>query len=362
MRGNSKVRSPSGGRRRRPAGAVAGARTGTAQSPPSVSIVLPVLNEERDIGRLLDELLGQIPPPGGFEILVADGGSTDRTRDIVVARSRDWPNLRLIENPGRLSSAGRNAGARAAQGEYVLFLDGHCSVPRRDYVVRLVEIFRASGAACLCRPQPMQRLADGRWAQAIAAARHSFLGHDPGSDIYGGDPAYTDPRSAGAAYTRAVFEQLGGYDERFDACEDVEFNHRVATLGLRSYRHPDLTIDYRPRRSLGAFFDQMTRYGRGRARLMARHPGAAPWSLLAATALGMAWIGTMPLLGWQVAVGAGAAVIALWGLLVLIESLRVGGVSRRSGRVAASLAVIHSGLLLGFWRGLAEFWRYRRPS
>jgi glycosyltransferase involved in cell wall biosynthesis len=335
--------------------------SGTAK-PPAVSVVLPVLNEERDLGRLLDELLQQTPPPDGFEILVADGGSTDRTRDIVATRTLEWPNLRLVDNPGRLSSAGRNAGARAARGEYIVFLDGHCSVPRRDYLVRLVEIFRTSGAACLCRPQPMQRLADGRWGQAIAAARHSFLGHDPGSDIYGGEPAYTDPRSAGAAYTRDVFDRLGGYDERFDACEDVEFNHRVALLGLRSYRHPDLAIDYRPRRTLVAFYRQMERYGRGRARLMARHPGAAPWSLLAATALAMVWIVGMTLLGWRVAVAAGACVIAIYGGIVLIESLRVGGLSRRSGRIAASLAVIHSGLLFGFWRGLPEFRRYRRPN
>jgi succinoglycan biosynthesis protein ExoA len=344
----------------RPA-ATAGVPPAAPESLPAVSVVLPVLNEARDIGRLLRELLDQEPPAGGFEIVVADGGSTDRTRDIVAALAPLHPNLLFVENPRRLSSAGRNVGARAARGRYVVFLDGHCSVPRRDYLVRLVEVFETTGAACLCRPQPLQNLAEGPWGKAIAAARQSFLGHDPGSDIYGGEPDFTDPRSAGAAYSRDVFERLAGYDERFDACEDVEFNHRVAELGLQAYRHPDLSVDYRPRRTLRDFFRQMNRYGRGRARLMARHPGATPWSLLGVTCLSMAWILGAPLLGWQVALGVALGAAGVWGLLVLIEALRLAGVSRGAYRVLAALAVIHSGLILGFWRGLAEVRKYRQP-
>lgn len=327
----------------------------------AVSVVLPVLNEARDIGRLLREIFDQEPPPGGFEVIVADGGSTDRTRDIVTAMCAKFPNLRLVENPRRLSSAGRNVGARDARGRYVVFLDGHCSVPRYDYLVRIVEVFEATRAACLCRAQPLQNLAEGPWGRAIAAARHSFLGHDPGSDIYGGEPAFTDPRSAGAAYAREVLERLGGYDERFDACEDVEFNQRVAAMGLPAYRHPDLTVDYRPRRRLRDVFRQMSRYGRGRARLMARHPAATPWPLLAVTFLSMAWILGAPLLGWRVALGVALTAALVWGLLVLFEGLRVAGGFRGVHRVVAALAMIHSGLILGFWRGLAEVRKYRRP-
>lgn len=330
-------------------------------STPAVSVVLPVLNEERDIGRLLEQLLAQQEPPGGFEVIVVDAGSSDRTREIVQTQCDRWTHVRLVDNPHRLSSAGRNIGARAARGRHVLYLDGHCSIPRKDYLVRLVEIFESSGAACLSRPQPLQRLAEGRWGRAIADARHSFLGHDRGSDIYGTRAAYTDPRSAGAAYVRDVLVSLRGYDERFDACEDVEFNHRVARAGLRSYCHPDLAVDYRPRRTLGAFFWQMERYGRGRARLMARHPGAAPIPLLGMTFLGMGLIGTLLLFGWKPAAVAAGILVAIWSLVASAEALRLGGLSLASGRIVAAFVVIHSGLVLGFWRGLAEFRKFRRP-
>jgi succinoglycan biosynthesis protein ExoA len=329
-------------------------RVNEADQFPAVSVVLPVLNEARDIERLLLEVLNQASPAGGFEVLVADGGSTDGTKTIVAGLVDRWPNLRLLDNPGRLSSAGRNVGAWAARGKYVLFVDGHCSIPRSDYLLRLVELFEATGAACLCRPQPLMLRAEGAWATAIAGARHSWLGHDVGSDIYGGSPGATDPRSAGAAYLRTVIEQLDGYDERFDACEDVEFNYRVLKAGHRSYRHPDLRIDYRPRSSLKSLFRQMMRYGKGRAQLMARHPGMRPWPLLVVSGVTLL-VASLLAMGRTPVVRLMALVpVACWLIMIVGESLRVGGVSSEATRLMRAFLVIHCGLALGFWRGLLD--------
>ncbi len=325
---------------------------------PAISIVVPVLNEERDIGRLLEEIANQTPPPGGFEVLVVDGGSSDQTREIAKGYEGRLPAFRLLPNPKRLSSAGRNVGARAARGRYLLFLDGHCAIPRRDYLVRTVEIFESTGAACLSRPQPLNRLTEGGWARAISAARHSWLGHNASSDIYGGSEGFTDPRSAGAAYERTHFDRLGGYDERFDACEDVEFNHRLARAGLPAFRHPDLSVHYRPRSSLRGLYRQMFRYGRGRARLMAKHPGAAPWPLILLTVLALGMV-LMAIAHATTAIPVAAALVACWILLVLVEGIRVAGPGIEVARIALAFCAIYVGLLLGFWRGLLEFRRFR---
>jgi succinoglycan biosynthesis protein ExoA len=320
-----------------------------------------VLDEESDIGRLLGELRQQQAPPGGFEVLVVDGGSRDRTREIVAARAADWGALRLLENPRRLSSAARNIGAAAARGRYLLYLDGHCALPRRDYLRRLLELFTESGAACLARPQPLLPLAAEPWARAIAAARHSPLGHNPGSDIYRTTAAYTDPRSAGAAYQRDLIRQLGGYDERFDACEDVEFNHRVAAAGLRAYCHPDLAVAYRPRATLGALFRQMARYGRGRARLLARHPTLRPWPLLILTLLALAVPVAVLIAGWRPMLLAAGALALLYLTATGFEALRRARPRRDAWRLWLAFPTIHAGLLAGFWRGLPDCGRYRRP-
>lgn len=331
-----------------------------SRSAPALSVVLPVLDEARDLPRLLEEVLAQQPPAGGFEVLVADGGSTDGTQDVVRSYADHAIDVRLLDNPRRLSSAGRNVGARAARGTWVLFLDGHCAIPRRDYFVRVVELFESTGAACLARPQPLDQLHDRGWGEAISKARHSWLGHDAGSDIYGAEPGPTDPRSAGAAYRRDCLEELGFYDERFDACEDVEFNHRVFAAGKLSWCHPDLAIHYRPRSSVVALYRQMKRYGRGRGRLLARH-GVIPLPLVVIT-LGVVFaivVGIVfgPRLGlWTFGVPALA-----WVLLAAVESLRVAGSLLLAPRVFLAFVAIFAGLVFGFWQGLGDFPRYRRP-
>jgi glycosyltransferase involved in cell wall biosynthesis len=327
-----------------------------------VTIIIPVRNESRDIGRLLDEIDRQASPPGGREVIVVDGGSTDGTKELVSVRASSRPYLEVVDNPRLFSSSGRNLGLRMARGTYVLFLDGHCSIPRNDYLVRMVEIFESTGATCLCRPQTLNRFAEEGWSRVIATARHSWLGHNLASDIYSDEAGFTNPRSAGAAYVRSQIAGLRGFDESFDACEDVEFNHRVARAGFPAYRHPDLRIDYRPRSSLKALFSQMVRYGRGRARLAALHPSETSWPLAVLT---LVLIGVVGLFAFGETVIAGCILGALAGggaLVVLGESLRLGGPTVNGGRVALTFAVIFAGLVLGFWRGLPGIVRYRGGS
>src|SRR5262245_29477966 len=97
--------------------AAAPARPQTRQTLPFISIIVPVLNEGAFIGETLTQLLEQWYDPDRFEILVVDGGSTDNTVDIVRRLVSLHANLRLLSNPGRLSSAGRNIAIQAAQGE-----------------------------------------------------------------------------------------------------------------------------------------------------------------------------------------------------------------------------------------------------
>src|SRR5207244_2168104 len=93
--------------------------------------------------------------------------------------------------------------------------------------------------------------------RAIATARASRLGHHPASYIYSNVEQFVPPQSVAIAYRREVFERVGWFDETFDACEDVEFNHRVAKAGLRCWLTPRVQVRYQPRGSLGELFVQM---------------------------------------------------------------------------------------------------------
>src|SRR5438067_2324130 len=103
----------------------------TASPPveaPLVSVVLPIRNEAAYIARSLDAVLAQDYPTDRLEILVVDGMSIDRTREIVRQFQAVHPNLRLIDNPGRIVPTGLNAALAVARGDFIVRVDGHCEI------------------------------------------------------------------------------------------------------------------------------------------------------------------------------------------------------------------------------------------
>src|SRR5262249_37774571 len=122
---------------------------------PFVSVVVPVRNEARVLGATLQQLLRPNYSPERFEVRVADGRATDGTRAIVCELQGSYPNLHLLDNPGRLSSGGRNVAIRAARGDLILIVDGHCEIEHDQHLRALASAFAESGAACVGRPQPL---------------------------------------------------------------------------------------------------------------------------------------------------------------------------------------------------------------
>jgi succinoglycan biosynthesis protein ExoA len=240
--------------------------------PSIVTVIVPARNEERFLEATLRALLRQHYDPERFEVIVIDGQSQDDTVGVVRRLQGEYANLRLLYNPRRLSSAARNLGVRHARGDYVLVVDGHCELHRRDYLRQMVAAFERWGVESVGRPQPLDVTGATPLQRAIALARASRLGHNPGSFIYADEGGLVPPQSVAIAYRRDVFERVGPFDESFDACEDVEFNYRLDRAGGRCFFAPQLAVHYHPRASLGGLVYQMLRYGRGRARLLLKHP------------------------------------------------------------------------------------------
>ena len=243
-----------------------------------LSIVVPVRNEERFIENTLRQLVEQDFPENRYEILVVDGRSTDGTRNIVNKFITAHPtlNIKLLDNPGRLSSRGRNVGARKAKGEIIAFIDGHVHIPDDQLFANIEKYVSENNALSLARPQHLNvpGLSEASKAYWIAVSRNTWLGHSTKSFIFGQFEGFVDPTSSGFAYVRSVFETVGYFDENFDAAEDVEFNYRVKESGILAYISPKLLVYYYPRASFRALFKQQTRYGIGRAKFIKKHPHA----------------------------------------------------------------------------------------
>ncbi|HEX5270013.1 MAG TPA: glycosyltransferase family 2 protein [Gemmataceae bacterium] len=319
---------------------------------PFISVILPVRNEEGCVGRTLGQLLAQDYPPDRFEVLVADGRSTDSTRAVVRTVAARHPNVRLLDNPRRWSSAGRNAAVRAARGDVAVLIDGHCELDNSHYLADLARAFQQSGADCVGRPQPLDVAGASPLRRAIAAARSSPLGHNPASFIYSSDEGFVRPQSVAVAYRREVFDRVGLFDESFDACEDVEFNHRVERAGLVCFFTPRVAVRYHPRGTLAGLFRQMARYGRGRVRLLRKHPEtfSAGCFVPAAFLLGLVAGPAAALLSpWLAAAYAGA--VGVYLLAVILASLCLT-VKTRDARLLPWLPAVFVAIHLGAGAGI----------
>jgi succinoglycan biosynthesis protein ExoA len=243
-------------------------RGGYSENRGFCSIVVPVLNERECIGDCLHSLLQQ-DWGGGFEILVVDGGSTDGTQEIVASMASDRPEIRLADNPGRIQAAAMNLAARIADQRAAVLVraDAHALYPPHYVASCLDALYRQNATSVVV---PMMTVGQTCRQRAIAAAQNSRLGN-------GGSPhrrltvsQFVD-HAHHAAFDRAFFAALGGYDERFSHNEDAEFDLRAAKAGGRTWGCAEARITYFPRKSFTSLARQYFSYGIGRARTFRKH-------------------------------------------------------------------------------------------
>lgn len=313
-----------------------------------VLVVIPCLNEEAHLPVLLDRLLTDAC---GETIVVADGGSTDGSRELVIERARRYPRLHLIDNPDRIQSAGVNLAARRfGEGRrWLVRIDAHCDYPE-GYVRTLLSVASMRRATSVVVPM----VSRGRdcLQRAAAEAQNSVLGTGGSAHRHLGQGQWVE-HGHHALFDMALFCQVGGYDEQFAANEDAELDRRLLSASGRIWLEPGAAITYYPRRTLPALFRQYRAYGTGRARNLRRHPDrmrlrqALPLVVAPAMALNLAGLA---LAMWQP--------LALWltspALFWLLMAFAVGvvlGLRRRSRCACAAglaAAIMHLAWSIGF--------------
>ncbi|MDR2705032.1 MAG: glycosyltransferase family 2 protein [Planctomycetaceae bacterium] len=326
----------------------------------TISVVIPVRNESQHIGEVLDRLLEQDYCAERFEILVVDGVSTDNTREIVQQYAEQYSNIRLLENPKHLSSAARNIGIEQSRGNIVLIIDGHCLIENRVMLKNIEVAFEQSQADCLGRPQPLEMTGASTLQWAIAFARRSPLGHHPDSFIYSGQAQYSPAISVAVAYRKEVFEKVGKFDETFDACEDVEMNHRIDKAKLRCYFDPAIAVHYVPRKTLTGLVFQMNRYGRGRVKLFRKHRetfslksfGLGFFVLGVILGLLICWLHPVLFYGYF-------SILGFYVFTVLAESVRITILNHRFA-VLFFLPTVFAAIHFGFGFGILREFIVRR--
>jgi len=170
-------------------------------------------------------------------------------------------------------------------------------------------------------------------------------------------------KSVAVAYRRTVFDAVGLFDESFDACEDVEFNHRVDRAGLRCYFTPEVAVRYRPRDTLRGLFYQLLRYGRGRMRLLRKHPDTLSPATLVPLIFVIGLIGGLPLALTHPLLGTiYVAGIFAYASIILVGAFGIGA-RRRSLQLLPQLVAVFAAIHLGSGIGmLMETLHSRHPT
>jgi cellulose synthase/poly-beta-1,6-N-acetylglucosamine synthase-like glycosyltransferase len=238
------------------------------QNYPFVSLLMPVRNEASFIERSLGAVLTQDYPRDRIEVIVADGLSTDSTREIIDALAKEHPNLRVIDNPGMIVATGLNAALGVARGEVVIRVDGH-TVIAPDYCRQCVEALRQTGADNV--GGRMSAVSDGVFGRAVALATSSRFGIGDARFHYSDREELVDTVYLGA-WRRDVFQRVGMFDEEMVRNQDDEFNYRLRAAGGKILLNPRIKSEYYNRANAFSLWRQYFQYGYWKVRVLQKHP------------------------------------------------------------------------------------------
>lgn len=330
-----------------------------AEPWPFVSVVLPVRNEAPYIRRCLKAVLRQDYPADRFEVIVADGMSTDGTASTLQAMARRHNRLRVLANPGQIVPTALNLAIRESRGDVIVRVDGHCEVAP-DYLRRCVEHLRDGVDAV---GGPLQTIGQTPMASTIALAMSSTFGVGNAAFRTVSDRTLMVDTVAFPAYTRRVLERLGPFDEELVRNQDDEYNYRLRSNGGVIRLASDVRSRYYSRGSLRSLWRQYFQYGYWKVRVLQKHPR----QMYLRQFVPPAFVATLALLallaGWPMARSALLFVIALYAAAALLQACRLAWrTPSRLVRLPLVFATVHVAYGLGFLVGLIAFrGRWRTP-
>jgi succinoglycan biosynthesis protein ExoA len=304
---------------------------------PGVSVVMPVLNEERHLEAAVYRVLDQ-EYPGELEVIIAVGPSGDRTRDIADALAATDPRIHVVDNPAARTPTALNRGIAAAKHKIIVRVDGHGELTD-GYIRRAVELLEETGAANVGGVMDAQGTTP--FEQAVAIAYTTRLGLGGGAFHLADSPAAEAETVFLGVFRKDALIAVGGFDETMHRAQDWELNYRLRTRGHKIWFSPELRVTYRPRSTLRGLMKQMYETGKWRRELVRRHPETANARYLAPplTVLGV----------------SGGTVAGLVGLVFGFRLLRLGFLAP-----AGYLALVIGGSL-GAGRSMPAAARLRLP-
>ncbi len=266
---------------------------------PFVSVLLVTRNEQDYIEKALLSLINQTYSKKNYEIIIIDGESTDNTlkivNELIANNMTDMLDIRILNNPKHILSAGWNIGIKEAKGDYVVRIDAHSEVDSDFIEKNVMTISRIKDAVCVGGKLTTMSL---NWDDDIVSkVLSSPFGVGNSSFRISDTAGYADTAVYGL-YKKTVFDQVGYFNEQYVRNQDIELHSRIRGAGGKFYFNPEIHSVYYSRNTVKKMIKQA--FGNGKWNMVLlknqssavrlRHlvPFAFVLFLIAATALGFA--------------------------------------------------------------------------
>jgi len=282
-----------------------------------ISVILPVLNEEKYLADSVSAILNQ-KFDGPIEVILAVGPSNDKTMEIARKLATHDARVVVIENPSGRTAAGLNLAISASSHSIIVPVDGHANIPT-NYCQLAYETLKETGAVNV--GGIMDASGQTIFEKSVARAMRSPLGVGASRFHTGGIPGEVDTVYLGVFRKEALLA-VGGFDERFTRAQDWELNFRLRQMGGVIYFDPRLVVSYRPRSTLTALARQYFQYGRWRRVVSRLHQGTINYRYLAPPFTVIATFLSF-VLGWLITPVLFLPAI-IYGVFILLASALIG--------------------------------------
>ena len=221
-----------------------------------VAVIIPTLNEERFIRQCLESVIAQTFPFPEMDVMVIDGGSKDRTQEIVLEMQNQYCNIRFIHNSKKIQSAAFNIGIKNSDAPYIIRLDAH-AIYNSQYIELCVKYLSEhddyGNVGGIWNIQPSNSTIQ---AEANAILNKVSFGIGGASFRIGAEAGIVDTVPFGA-FKRDVIEKVGGMREDLARGEDNEYNARIRAHGYKIYLNPNIVSTYFARETIKGSMLQM---------------------------------------------------------------------------------------------------------
>ncbi len=321
---------------------------------------MPVRNEAAYVARSIQSVLDQDYPKDRIEVIVADGLSTDNTKQIISEFASEANHILIFDNPKVYVPGGLNLILQKTRGDIIIRVDGHCEIAR-DYVRNCVHHLLTKDIVGV--GGPMETVGETPLAQAIAVGMSSLFGV--------GDSAFRTIKNKELfvetvpfpAYWRRVIDTAGFYDEDLIRNQDDEYNYRLLDMGGKLLLAPDVRSKYYSRSNLRSLWRQYFQYGLYKVRVMQKHPRQMRIrqfipALFVSIMIFSIILALFVPFGWKLFL-AYVGVYILFNLTASILAGLKNGV-RVMVRLPMIYATLHFSYGLGFLLGLIRFYNHWR--